>query len=163
MIFLTVGTILPFDRLTRAVDDWALVHGRDDVFGQIGDLGPGTYRPRGFPWQERLTPVEFRARIEEARVIVAHAGIGSILDALTRSKPIVIMARRHAFREHVNDHQLQTVRRFADRSGVEVVDEPGDLGAAMTAALSGGPSRALGLDAEESLITAVRAAIHGRS
>lgn len=161
MIFLTVGTILPFDRLTRAMDDWCDAEGRQDVFGQVGDLGPDTYRPRSFPWRERLSPVEFRARIEEARVIVAHAGIGSILDALTRSKPIVIMARRHALREHVNDHQLQTVRRFADRPGVQVVEDPGDLGAAMTAALSGGPTRALGPDAEDCLIQAVRAAIHG--
>ena len=42
MIFVTVGTQLPFDRLIRAVDNWAKAAGRRDVFAQIG---PASYRP----------------------------------------------------------------------------------------------------------------------
>jgi len=162
MIFLTVGTILPFDRLVRALDDWAADETRTDIFGQIGDLGPDNYRPRAFPWQERLTPMEFRQRIETADIIVAHAGIGTIVDALTRSKPVVIMARRHALREHVNDHQLETVRKFADRPGVHVVEEPRQIGAAMAAALSSGPVESIPEDAQDSLIAAISDALHGR-
>ena len=36
MIFLTIGSHEPFDRLVRYVDEWCAERGRDDaVFGQI--------------------------------------------------------------------------------------------------------------------------------
>jgi len=46
MIFLTVGTQFPFDRLVKAVDD--LLDGdlvNEKIFAQIGD---SSYRPRNF-------------------------------------------------------------------------------------------------------------------
>ena len=39
MIFITVGTDLPFDRMIRALDDWAGASGRRDIFAQIGEGG----------------------------------------------------------------------------------------------------------------------------
>ena len=36
MIFVTVGSQLPFDRLVRAVDDWAAGNGGAAAFAQIG-------------------------------------------------------------------------------------------------------------------------------
>ncbi len=36
MIFVTVGEQLPFDRLVRAVDEWAAASGKE-VFAQIGN------------------------------------------------------------------------------------------------------------------------------
>jgi UDP-N-acetylglucosamine transferase subunit ALG13 len=46
MIFLTVGTQFPFDRLVRAVDE-AFDNGAidEEVFAQIGET---SYRPRNF-------------------------------------------------------------------------------------------------------------------
>ena len=37
MIFVTVGSQLPFDRLTAAVDDWAATRPEVELFGQVGD------------------------------------------------------------------------------------------------------------------------------
>ena len=37
MIFVTVGTDSPFDRLMQVVDEWAAASGRTDVFAQIGE------------------------------------------------------------------------------------------------------------------------------
>ena len=42
MIFVTVGTDLPFDRMLRVIDAWAGDSGRDDVFAQIGE---GAWEP----------------------------------------------------------------------------------------------------------------------
>ncbi len=42
MIFATVGTQLPFDRLIRALDGWAASNGGVEVFAQIGR---GEYEP----------------------------------------------------------------------------------------------------------------------
>lgn len=162
MIFLTVGTIMPFDRLVRAVDDWAESRGRSDVFGQIGDLQKDSYRP-GFDWTERLTPSEFRTRLADADLVIAHAGIGSIVEALSHARPILIMPRRHDLREHVNDHQLETVRRFASRDGVTVAMDPDEIAPALDAFVGGTAAPpTLGPDADESLIAAIRDTIHGK-
>ena len=87
MIFLTVGSELAFDRLVKAVDEWCFSRQRDDVFGQIAAPGPNGYYPKHFPWEGFVTPAKYEQLIEEADLIVGHAGMGSIITALTKEKP----------------------------------------------------------------------------
>lgn len=160
MIFLTVGTIFPFERLTRAVDDWAQATGRGaEVFGQIGEPGAEGYRPAHFEWAERLTPADFRARMERATLVVSHAGIGTMIDALTRGKPMLMLPRDPARREIVNDHQFQTIRRFADRPGIRVAATEADVGPALDEALRDPAPEPLPPFAQDSLIAAIREVI----
>lgn len=109
MIFVTVGTQMPFDRLVRAVDQWAGLRDRSDLFAQIG---PTRYRPKRFESVPFLDADSYRERLESARAIVAHAGMGSILKAMQLGKPILIMPRRADLGEHRNDHQMATAQRF---------------------------------------------------
>ena len=118
MIFLTTGSELPFNRLVRAIDEWCDTRGRSDVFGQIGGLGADDYRPTNFEWQSFLEPEAYKEKFGAARLVVAHAGMGSIISALTDGKPILIMPRRVRFRETRNDHQVATLERFTDRENV---------------------------------------------
>ncbi len=128
MIFLTVGTQLPFDRLTRAVDDWCETSEKKaNIFGQIGIVGPNSYRPKNFEWAEKISPDDFTRNIKEASVVVGHAGMGSIISAMTFRKPTVIMARRAHLGEHRNDHQQATLERFKSRSGIFAVDNAIEL------------------------------------
>lgn len=121
MIFVTVGGQTPFDRLIGAVDDWAGARGRDDVFAQIGRT---ELRPRHVRFAHFLAPNEFRSKVLEARVVVAHAGMGTILTALEVGRPLLVLPRRAALRETRNDHQLATARRFGERGVlVAVADE----------------------------------------
>jgi UDP-N-acetylglucosamine transferase subunit ALG13/glycosyltransferase involved in cell wall biosynthesis len=115
VIFVTVGTQIPFDRMVRAVDAWALERHRSDVFAQIG---PTDYRPKHIEWVPFLDPNECREKLSQASTIVAHAGMGTILSALELGKPIVVMPRRALFHEHRSDHQVDTAHRFGDRVGV---------------------------------------------
>jgi UDP-N-acetylglucosamine transferase subunit ALG13 len=124
MIFVTVGTQLPFDRLVRTVDEWAGRIGRRDVFAQIG---PSGYRPQHVQWADFLAADECRRRIEAARVVVAHAGMGSILTALELGKPIIVMPRRSDLREHRNDHQVSTARRFLAQGRIDVAFDEAQL------------------------------------
>lgn len=117
MIFVTVGGQLPFDRLVRAVDEWAGACGRGDVFAQIGR---GAYTPQHVAWAAFLEPAEFARRAREAACIVAHAGIGTIITALEHGTPVLVMPRRHALHEQRNDHQLATAERLRGREGVRV-------------------------------------------
>ncbi|HOB75138.1 MAG TPA: glycosyltransferase [Phycisphaerae bacterium] len=121
MIFVTVGAQMGFDRLIRAVDQWVGLNGCQDVFAQIG---PGRYRPVYLRHERFLEPQRFRAIFHEASLIVAHAGMGSIITALEMAKPILVMPRRGDLGETRNDHQVATARRFADLGAVHLaIDE----------------------------------------
>lgn len=123
MIFVTVGVQLPFDRLVRTVDTWAL--GRNEaVFAQVGD---GQYRPENIEWSRFLSPPEFRERLAAAEVIIAHAGMGSILTALEHGKPIVVMPRNALLREHRNDHQRATAEHFRKHDNIRVAMDEREL------------------------------------
>jgi UDP-N-acetylglucosamine transferase subunit ALG13 len=124
LIFVTVGGQLPFERLVRAVDAWAGSRGRDDVFVQTGG---GSYRPEHARFEAVLAPTEFRARMNEARAVVAHAGMGTILSALEMGKPLLVLPRRAAFHETRNDHQVETARRFAAQGMLLAAFEESEL------------------------------------
>lgn len=124
MIFLTAGTQLPFDRLVRAVDDWAgAMHA--EVFAQTGS---GEYRPRHCAFADYLSPARADELFRKADLIVSHAGMGSILTALKHRKRILILPRRASLGEHRNDHQLATARWLGKRPGVFVAEEADDIG-----------------------------------
>lgn len=123
MIFLTVGSELPFDRLVKAVDVWCEINNRSDVFGQIADIGLDGYVPCNFKWENFVSPDEYRSKFDEAELIIGHAGMGSIISALVMATPILIMPRRASFYETRNDHQVATAKNFSKRKGVFVADD----------------------------------------
>ena len=93
MIFATVGTQLPFDRLIRALDEWARDHAHSEVFAQIGQT---TYQPKHMQWSRTITPDQFQSYVAESDVVVAHAGMGTIISAIELGKRVVVMPRREA-------------------------------------------------------------------
>ena len=117
MIFVTVGHQMPFDRLVKAVDEWAAANDRDDVFAQIGATD---YRPTHIKWAKTCSPDEFEQRMADAEFVIAHAGTGTILAALEHGTPIVVMPRRAALLETRNDHQVATAQRFLEMGRVAV-------------------------------------------
>lgn len=121
-IFLTVGTQLPFDRLVKAMDMWCAENPDVDVFGQIAEPGESGYKPSSYKWQSYVEPEEFNEHYDQASLVVGHAGMGSIISALTNGKPILIMPRSASLGEHRNDHQLATAARFKGRQGITVVE-----------------------------------------
>lgn len=143
MIFLTVGTQDPYDRLVAAVDDWAISRGRGaEVFGQITDRA--NYRPASFETTGHLNPEAFQARCREADVIVGHAGMGTIITSMSLGKQLVVMPRRVHLGEQRNDHQWATAHRFRDRAGIHVamseVELPEVIDSVLNAAVVSGVS-----------------------
>lgn len=128
MIFLTIGTQEPFDRLVRAVDQWAAAHPATPVFGQLGAMTATSHRPASFEWAEFIDATRYQQLVEDCDAIVAHAGMGSIISALTYGKPLLIMPRRAALGEHRNEHQWATAEKFAARAGVHVAWEEAEVG-----------------------------------
>lgn len=124
MIFVTVGSDLPFDRLVRTVDQWARENNRTDVFAQIGKTD---FQPSFIACSKFLEPAEFSRRLAGASVVVSHAGMGTILSALEKEKPVLIMPRRGSLREVRNEHQLATARRLLAMGKVDVAFDEVEL------------------------------------
>lgn len=156
MIFVTVGAQMAFDRMVRAIDRWAGENGRTDVFAQIG---PTDYVPEHIEHVGFLEPPEFARRAGEASVIVAHAGMGSIITALTMGKPILVMPRRGDLRETRNDHQVATARRLSELGKVAVAMDETELMERLGRLDEITASGAIGPHAQDSLIGAVRGVV----
>lgn len=123
MIFVTVGEQLPFDRLICSIDNWASTSS-EKVFAQIGDT---ELIPKNFKYKHFLDPVEFQEKIVMSDLIIAHAGMGTIISALEFRKPIIVMPRKSGLGEHRNDHQLATANRFKNLNNILVASDETDL------------------------------------
>lgn len=165
MIFATVGTQLPFDRLLSDLNRWAETCPGVEVQAQTGrSLGD-------FPnlsCARFLQPAAFSHAIGAAQVIVSHAGMGSILTAAELGKPIVIMPRRAALGEHRTDHQLHTAAEMARLPNVTVAHDDIELAEALNrlVAAGDGPTAAakpMPAVASRDLLGAVAGFIHGRA
>jgi UDP-N-acetylglucosamine transferase subunit ALG13 len=59
-------------------------------------------------------------------VVVCHSGVGSALEALDAGHSPILVPRRRAHGEHIDDHQLQ-VAADLERRGLALVRDPGEL------------------------------------
>lgn len=159
MIFVTVGHELRFDRLIQAIDNWALTNKEQEILAQVAELEETGYAPKNIDWKRFLTPDEFKESFQRADLVVAHAGMGTIITALTLKKPLVIVPRKGALKETRNDHQIATAEQFSRREGIYVAPEDTDLGPILDDLVRKPPiltSDASPLFAQPNLISAVR-------
>lgn len=161
-VFASVGSMFAFDRFVSAIDDWAALH--PDVPVEI-QIGSGEYEPRHASFVRMMPPSLYAQRIAEARLFIAHAGMGSIISAIQAGKPLLMMPRRMDLREHTTDHQFATVAKFRDREGLHVADDKPALHAAIDGLLANTSAPPAPIDpfATPELLSRVRAFIHGNS
>lgn len=127
MIFVTVGTNeARFDRLLRALAELPI---DEQLVVQHGHSSP-IRRPNA-ELVDFLPFERMGETIRSARVVVTHAGVGSIMVALANGKRPIVVPRRKSFGEAVDDHQLQLGRRFAEAGLVTLVETPEALGEAL--------------------------------
>jgi UDP-N-acetylglucosamine transferase subunit ALG13 len=126
MIFVTVGTNeAPFDRLLAALAE--LGPGPD----LLVQTGASAIRPPGARCVEFLPYDEVVEAMRDADVVVTHAGVGSVLTALSVGKRPVVVPRLRRFGEAVDDHQLELARQLAGSGLVRVVEDPAAIGTAL--------------------------------
>jgi len=122
MVFVTAGTQLPFDRLIEVVDQIAAEH--PDVQFVVQALNSKIIA-KNIHVVDFLSPRDFDKHFADAKLIISHAGMGTIISALVKKKPIIVMPRLLQFNEHRNDHQLGTARQM-DLDGYVYVAYDGD-------------------------------------
>ena len=126
MIFLTVGTQFPFDRLVKAVDAAIAQNGHDERFyGQIGE--GNRYTPQNMDWVSNLAKAEYDDVFRNASAIIAHAGMGTIALALRYGKPLLVMPRLKRCGEVVHDHQVDIARKFGESRHILVAYREAEL------------------------------------
>ena len=148
MILVVVGiSRLPFDRLLGALHalsaDERLV-----IQSGVSSGGPAHAEYFGYlPFNDLV------ALITRARVVVTHAGVGSMMTTLAEGKRPIVVPRLKRFGEAVDDHQLVLARRLAREGVVTVVEDIADLAGAIAAADT---SPAFAVTPDERLVTELR-------
>lgn len=116
MIFATIGTQAPFDRFVKMLDDIAPEIDEEIVVQTIGSQ----YKAKNIKVIGFIQPDKFNDYFSKARLIVAHAGMGTIITALNMGKPIIIVPRIASLGEHRNDHQIATAMKMDELGAVYV-------------------------------------------
>ncbi|MFZ3382333.1 MAG: PssE/Cps14G family polysaccharide biosynthesis glycosyltransferase [Candidatus Methanoperedens sp.] len=125
MIFVTVGNHYQgFERLVKKMDEIA---GRIDE-KVIMQIGTTEYKPVNAEYFDFIDSFEEIERLNrEARVVVSHAGVGSILTALEQVTPVIIVPRLKKFDEHMDDHQLEIAEAMSENHNVKAVYDVEEL------------------------------------
>lgn len=118
----TLGTMrnYTFDRAVTRLRK--ILPAAAEVLWQVG----GTRVPDLPGGLDYLAPRELERAMREADVVIAHAGVGTALTALSAGKCPVLLPRRKMHGEHVDDHQLDIAAALADR-GLAVVADAGEV------------------------------------
>lgn len=107
MIFVTIGTQEPFDRLVRCMDLLVPELRGVEVVAQVSHTEYSIQNMKSFSF---LEPQKFNEQFSKADLIVSHAGMGTVISAMKLEKPIIIFPRLASLGEHRNEHQLATAR-----------------------------------------------------
>lgn len=129
MILVTVGTSdQPFDRL---LDSVAPLSEREEVIVQHG---ASAVRPPGADCVAFLRYDDLLDRMRQARAIVTHAGVGSIMAARLVGKRPFVVPRLRDLGEAVDDHQLELATKLDEAGLVRLVSDPAALSSALSEA-----------------------------
>lgn len=118
LILVIVGLAYDFDRLIKEMDKIA---GRIDekVIMQIGNAK--NYEIKNAEYFRFSSREDIERLCEKARVVVCHAGIGSILTVIRHNKPIIVVPRKKIYGEAMDDHQIEISKEWGKEGKITVV------------------------------------------
>lgn len=130
MILVVLGTWdMPFPRplreIERAIAD-GLIH--DEVRVQSGQTPYSSDRMTVTPFFDKA---ELERLYEQASLVICQAGVGSIMLGLRKGKKVIAIARRQAYDEHIDDHQLEILDAMVKGGFILAWNGEGDLTAVL--------------------------------
>ncbi len=115
MILVTAGH-KEFDRLIKKMDSISKDIDKE-VIMQIG------YKPRYFPKNGKYYHFIQRCEIDEyfkrAELIISHCSVGVLLRAQKHLKPIIMVPRQYALKEHIDDHQVGFAKMLIEQDNIQ--------------------------------------------
>ena len=128
-LFVTVGAILPFDRMIEMV---AEVNGRGEIAETIFiQTGLGGRKPEGLETVESLSFEDIQARLKEADIVICHGGTGSLITALRQGCRLIAVPRLLSQGEVYDDHQAEITKAFQARGLLQVANTADELSQAL--------------------------------
>jgi len=137
-VVVTLGTMRTYE-FRRAVERLANVLPEVTAAGAdvLWQVGATDVSGLGIDGRDTVTSSELGTAIREADLVIAHAGVGSALTALEVGRRPLLLPRRRAHGEHVDDHQ-EMIGAELDRRGLAVCCEADAVSAAdLRAAMAG--------------------------
>ncbi len=124
MIFVTIGNSpRDFTRLLKEMD-----HIAEEIDEEVLiQIGPQKYQPKHANYFQFVSNEEIENIYRKSRVVVCHAGVGSILSCIKYNKPFIVVPRRFKYKEHFDDHQIQIVKELEREKFFKVVYDVQDL------------------------------------
>lgn len=101
---------------------------KDDIIVQAGHTKFDSEKMKILPI---ISQQEYDKLNKEAEIVITHAGVGSIIQALKLGKPTIVIPRRKKYGEHLNNHQQQIANYYADKGYVIKIEEMSELGPAI--------------------------------
>lgn len=140
MILVVLGTHeLPFTRLLIEIDRL-----KDNGFIQeevVVQHGHTEYQSENMLLHPFVSYEEMERLYEGARMIITHAGTGSVMMGLRKNKTVIAAPRLKKYGEHNDDHQLQLVSVFATQGHILVWNDGDHLDEIMEEAQSFKPKQ----------------------
>lgn len=113
MIFVTVGTqpngfLRCLKEVEALIDKYDI---KEEVIAQIGntDFQTDKFKTITFTGEN-----EFKQLIQDASVVITHAGSGAIFNSIKAGKKIIAMARLHDFNEMADNHQTELIKKLSE-------------------------------------------------
>lgn len=117
LILVVLGTHeLPFTRLLKEAERLKSENIiEDDIIVQSGHT---KYNSNKLTIKQFVSYKEMDLLCEQARLIITHAGTGSIIAGLKKGKSVIACARLKKYGEHNDDHQLQIVSALVNQGHI---------------------------------------------
>jgi UDP-N-acetylglucosamine transferase subunit ALG13 len=112
MILVILGTqFRQFNRLLQEVEDLITAYNITDRV--IVQCGHTNYESDLFELFKFIDNDQFVEYIKQADVIITHAGSGALFNAIKSGKKIIAVARLKEYREMVDNHQVELVKKLS--------------------------------------------------
>jgi len=119
LILVIVGLMYGFDRLIMAADNLAELI--DEEF--IMQIGESSYEPKNARYFRYISADQIDKLYSQSRIVICHAGVGTILTAREHRKPVIVMPRRKNLGEHLDDHQFEIANELILSGNISVVND----------------------------------------
>lgn len=111
MIYITLGTQgRDFSRCLKMVEE--LIKAREIKDEIIAQVGATKYRPHGIKCFEFVNENDYQKYVQEADVIITHAGSGALFSCIKKGKKAIAVARLAEFGEMIDNHQTELIGKL---------------------------------------------------
>ena len=117
MIFATLGNeSRDFTRMTNLLLFISRNLSKEELFFQNGHTKINSKTPANFKYQNFISKDIFKEKLNNSRVVITHAGAGTLLQCIESNIVPLVIPRRCELKEHLNNHQLEILNEFTKKN-----------------------------------------------